>query len=67
MNLKFVNQAIPKLDGAALTGGKGVYTEDMVPRDCLVVQVLRSPPRPRPHQIHPQGRPPAGCPAFPAS
>ena len=23
MNLKFVNQAIPKLDGAALTGGKG--------------------------------------------
>lgn len=43
MNLKFVNQAIPKLDGAALTGGKGVYTEDMVPRDCLVVQVLRSP------------------------
>ena len=43
MNLKYVNQAIPKLDGAALTGGKGVYTEDMVPRDCLVVQVLRSP------------------------
>ena len=43
MNLRYVNQAVPKLDGAALTGGKGVYTEDMVPRDCLVVQVLRSP------------------------
>lgn len=43
MNLNYVNQAVPKLDGAALTGGKGVYTEDMVPRDCLVVQVLRSP------------------------
>jgi len=42
MNLKFVNQAIPKLDGAALTGGKGVYTEDMVPRDCLVVQDRKS-------------------------
>ena len=43
MNLNYVNQAVPKLDGAALTGGKGVYTEDMVPWDCLVVQVLRSP------------------------
>ena len=66
MNLQFVNQAIPKLDGAALTGGQGVYTEDMVPRDCLVVQVLRSP---HAHAASsPSARtPPAGCPASPAS
>lgn len=43
IQLKQVNQRIPKLDGMALTTGKGVYTDDIVPQGCLVVKVLRSP------------------------
>lgn len=38
-----VGQRIPKIDAAALTTGKGVYTEDLTPQNCLVVKVLRSP------------------------
>ena len=41
--MKLVNEAIPKLDSGALTGGKGVYTDDIAPADCLIVKVLRSP------------------------
>ena len=41
--MKLVNQAIPKVDGAALTAGKGVYTDDIAPKGSLVVKVLRSP------------------------
>lgn len=41
--MKLVHEAIPKLDGAALTGGKAVYTDDIAPQGCLVVKVLRSP------------------------
>ena len=41
--MKLVNEAIPKLDSGALTSGKGVYTDDIAPADCLVVKVLRSP------------------------
>ncbi len=41
--MKLVNKAIPKLDSGALTAGKGVYTDDIAPSDCLVVKVLRSP------------------------
>lgn len=41
--MKLVNKRIPKLDSAALTEGKGVYTDDIAPADCLVVKVLRSP------------------------
>ena len=41
--MKLVHEAIPKLDSGALTGGKGVYTDDIAPADCLVVKVLRSP------------------------
>lgn len=38
-----VSQRVPKLDAAALTTGKGVYTADLMPQNCLVVKVLRSP------------------------
>ena len=41
--MRYVNKAIPKTDGMALTSGKGLYTDDLAPRDCLVVKVLRSP------------------------
>lgn len=41
--MKFVNQPIRKKDGMALVTGKPVYTDDIAPKDCLVVKVLRSP------------------------
>ena len=43
--MKFVNQPIRKKDGMALVTGKPVYTDDIAPKDCLVVKVLRSPQR----------------------
>lgn len=41
--LKMVNQPVPKVDAQALVTGKGVYTNDLAPADCLTVKVLRSP------------------------
>ncbi len=41
--MKWVNEAIPKTDGLALVTGQGVYTDDLAPKDCLIVKVLRSP------------------------
>lgn len=40
---KSVNQPVVKLDAKALVTGQPVYTEDIAPKDCLVVKVLRSP------------------------
>ena len=41
MNL--VNTSCPKVDSMALVTGKPVYTDDLAPKDCLIVKVLRSP------------------------
>ncbi|MGN0298646.1 MAG: xanthine dehydrogenase family protein molybdopterin-binding subunit [Lachnospiraceae bacterium] len=41
--MKVVGQPIPKKDSMALVTGKPVYTEDIAPKDCLVVKLLRSP------------------------
>ena len=41
MNL--VNTSVPKVDSIALVTGKPVYTDDLAPKDCLIVKVLRSP------------------------
>lgn len=41
--MKYVNQPIRKTDAMALVTGKPVYTDDLVPKDCLIVKVLRSP------------------------
>ena len=41
--MKMVNQAVPKVDSQALVTGKPVYTDDIAPKDCLIVKVLRSP------------------------
>ena len=38
-----INHSIEKKDSQALLLGKPVYTEDLMPRDCLIVKALRSP------------------------
>ena len=43
MRMKYVNQPIRKKDAMALVTGKPVYNDDIAPKDCLVVKVLRSP------------------------
>ena len=42
-NLKYVNKPIMKSDAMALVTGKPVYLDDIAPKDCLIVKVLRSP------------------------
>lgn len=41
--MTYVSKPIMKKDAMALITGKPVYTEDLAPKDCLVVKVLRSP------------------------
>ena len=41
--MKTVNKSFPKVDGISLVTGKPVYTDDLAPRDALIVKVLRSP------------------------
>ena len=41
--MKYVNQPMVKKDAMALVTGKPVYTDDIAPKDCLIVKVLRSP------------------------
>lgn len=41
--MKYVNTAVKKLDADALVQGKPVYTDDLAPKDCLIIKLLRSP------------------------
>ena len=41
--MKYVNAPVMKKDAMALVTGKPVYTDDLAPKDCLIVKVLRSP------------------------
>lgn len=41
--MKYVSRSVKKIDANALVTGKPVYTADMMPKECLVVKVLRSP------------------------
>ena len=41
--MKYVNKSIRKSDSMSLLTGKPVYTEDLAPKNCLVVKLLRSP------------------------
>ena len=41
--MKSVNQPIRKKDAMALVTGKPVFMDDLVPKDCLIVKLLRSP------------------------
>lgn len=38
-----VNRNVPKIDGPGMLTGKPAYTDDLAPRDSLVVKALRSP------------------------
>ena len=41
--MKYVNKPVPKTDAMSLVTGKPVYTDDLAPSDCLIVNILRSP------------------------
>ena len=41
--MKYVSKTIRKTDAIALVTGKTVFTNDLAPKDCLIVKVLRSP------------------------
>ena len=41
--MKYVNQPVRKTDAMSLVTGKPVYTDDLAPKDSLIVKVLRSP------------------------
>lgn len=38
-----VGKFAPKADGAQLVSGKPVYTDDIAPKDALIIKILRSP------------------------
>lgn len=38
-----VNQGIPKVDGIGLVTGKPAFTDDIAPRDALIIKILRCP------------------------
>lgn len=41
--MSYVNQPMKKKEAEALVTGQPVYTDDLAPKDCLIVKVLRSP------------------------
>ena len=41
--MKYVNTSVEKKDAMALVTGQPVYTDDLAPKDCLIVKLLRSP------------------------
>lgn len=41
--MEYVNKSVHKTDAKSLVTGQPVYTEDIAPKHCLVVKVLRSP------------------------
>lgn len=41
--MRYVGTSVVKKDAKALVTGKPVYTDDIAPKDCLIVKVLRSP------------------------
>ena len=40
---KYVGTSVVKKDSKALLSGKPLYTDDIAPKDCLIVKLLRSP------------------------
>lgn len=41
--MKYVNKLVRKKDAMQLVTGKPVYMDDIAPKDCLIVKLLRSP------------------------
>ncbi len=48
METKAVNRPMRKKDAMALVTGQPVYTDDLAPKECLIVKLLRSP---HPHAL----------------
>ena len=40
---RYVGMSVIKKDAKALLAGKPLYTDDIAPKDCLIVKLLRSP------------------------
>ena len=40
--MKYVNTSVEKKDAMALVTGQPAYTDDLAPKDCLIVKLLRS-------------------------
>ena len=40
---RLISAPVVKKDAKALVTGKPVYTNDLAPKDCLIVKLLRSP------------------------
>ena len=40
--MKYVNQPVRKTDAMSLVTGKPVYTDDLAPKDCLIVNIKKS-------------------------
>ena len=40
--MKYVNQPVRKTDAMSLVTGKPVYTDDLAPKDRLIVKILKS-------------------------
>ncbi len=56
--MKTVNQPVRKKDAMQLVTGQPVYMDDVIPQDCLIVKLLRSPTPMRSSKIL---IPPAPC------
>lgn len=41
--MRYVNKGISKIEGMSLVKGKPAFTDDLAPKDALIVKVLRSP------------------------
>ena len=41
--MSYVSKPVRKKDAMALVTGKPVFTNDLAPKDCLIVKILRSP------------------------
>ena len=37
--MKYVNQPVRKTDAMSLVTGKPVYTDDLAPKDCLIIKI----------------------------
>nr|WP_300003433.1 molybdopterin cofactor-binding domain-containing protein [Tissierella sp.] len=42
-NMDSVGKSFSKVDGMHLVTGKPAYTDDLAPKDCLIIKILRSP------------------------
>ena len=41
--MSYIGKKIKKIDSDALLSGKPVYTNDLAPKECLIVKLLHSP------------------------